>query len=45
MKQILYSGIIIIGVGAIAYMYYLSDAANKDSFSDEMDEAVKDILK
>lgn len=40
-KQILYSSIIVIGVGAIAYMYFLSDTANEANFDSELDDALK----
>jgi len=33
----IYYAIIVLGVGAISYMYYLSDAGSKSSFSDDLD--------
>lgn len=33
----IYYGIIILGVGAISYMYFLSDAGSKASLSDDLD--------
>ena len=39
-KNILYGAIIVIGVGAIAYMYNMTDKASKDYFDDDFDEAV-----
>lgn len=32
-NKIIYSSIIVIGVGAIAYMYFLTDKANDDKLS------------
>lgn len=38
----IYYGIIILGVGAITYMYYLSDAGSKSSDAGVIDELVKE---
>ena len=34
-KNLIYYGIIIVGVGAISYMYYLSDFGNKNEKKNE----------
>jgi len=36
-----YYAIIILGVGAISYMYYLSDLGGKKTFSEDLDNALK----
>lgn len=40
-KKLIYGTIIVAGIGAIAYMYFLSDTANKGNFSKELDEALE----
>ena len=40
----IYYGIIILGVSAISYMYFLFDAGNKGSFEDDLDKGI-DRLK
>jgi|TARA_B110000908_G_scaffold4865_1_gene6317 hypothetical protein len=40
--KFIYYGIIIVGVGAISYMYFLSDAGNKVSDADVIDDLIKD---
>jgi len=35
--KFIYYAIIVVGVGAISYMYFLSDAGSKGSFSDDLD--------
>ena len=42
-KNLIYGSIIVIGVGAIAYMYYLTDSANKKGFSSELDDALENL--
>ena len=42
-KKFIYSAIIVVGVGAIAYMYYLTDTANKSNFSSDVDKALENI--
>jgi hypothetical protein len=42
-KNLIYGSIIVIGVGAIAYMYYLTDTANKNTFSSELDDALENL--
>jgi hypothetical protein len=39
--KFIYYSIIVLGVGAISYMYYLSDLGGKKTFSEDLDEAVK----
>lgn len=39
--KLIYYGIIVLGVGAISYMYYLSDLGGKKTFSEDLDEAIK----
>lgn len=39
--KIIYYAIIIVGVGAIAYMYNLSDLGNKDKDKDTIDDLVE----
>jgi hypothetical protein len=39
--KFVYYAIIVLGVGAISYMYYLSDLGGKKTFSDDLDEAIK----
>ena len=39
--KLIYYGIIVLGVGAISYMYYLSDLGGKNTFSEDLDEAIK----
>ena len=38
-----YYAIIILGVGAISYMYFLSDAGSKASLSDDIDAEFEDL--
>lgn len=33
-NKIIYSSIIVIGIGAIAYMYFLTDKANSDELTE-----------
>lgn len=40
--KLIYYAIIVVGIGAIAYMYKLSDAGNKKTFSEDIDEAIKE---
>jgi len=35
--NLIYYAIVVVGVGAISYMYYLSDAGSKSSFEDDLD--------
>jgi hypothetical protein len=39
--KLIYYGIIVLGVGAISYMYYLSDLGGKKTFSEDLDNALK----
>ena len=39
----IYYGIIILGVGAISYMYFLSDAGSKASLSDDLDAGFESL--
>ena len=39
--KLIYYVIIVLGVGAISYMYYLSDLGGKKTFSEDLDEAIK----
>jgi uncharacterized protein YpmB len=40
--KLIYWGIIIVGIGAISYMYFLSDVANKDTDADVIDEILEE---
>jgi len=40
--KLIYWGIIIVGIGAISYMYFLSDVANKDTDADVIDELLEE---
>ena len=40
--KLIYWGIIIVGTGAISYMYFLSDVANKDTDADVIDEILEE---
>ncbi len=40
--NLIYYAIIIVGVGAIAYMYNLSDLGNKNKDKDTIDDLVKE---
>jgi len=40
--KLIYYAIIIVGVGAIAYMYNLSDLGNKNKDKDTIDDLVKE---
>ncbi len=40
--KLIYWGIIIVGIGAISYMYFLSDVANKDTDADVIDEIIEE---
>ena len=42
-KKIIYYAIISLGLGAISYMYYLSDAGGKDTFDEDLDEVANDL--
>jgi hypothetical protein len=39
--KLIYYSIIVLGIGAISYMYYLSDLSGKKTFSEDLDEAIK----
>lgn len=39
-KNILYGAIIVIGVGAIAYMYNMTDKASQSNFDEDLDGAL-----
>ena len=39
----IYYAIIILGVGAISYMYFLSDAGSKVSLSDDLDAGFESL--
>lgn len=41
-EKLIYWAIIIAGVGAISYMYFLSDVANKDSDAEVIDELIEE---
>ena len=40
--KLIYWGIIIVGIGAISYMYFLSDVANKDTDADVIDDILEE---
>lgn len=40
-RKLIYGSIIVVGIGAIAYMYYLTDTANKATFSSDLDRALE----
>jgi|TARA_R110000744_G_scaffold361989_1_gene469958 hypothetical protein len=40
--KLVYYGIIAVGVGAISYMYFLSDVANKDRDAEVIDELIEE---
>ena len=40
--KLIYWGIIIVGIGAMSYMYFLSDVANKDTDADVIDEIIEE---
>jgi hypothetical protein len=40
--KLIYYAIIVAGVGAISYMYFLSDAANKNSDAEVIDELLNE---
>lgn len=37
----IYYAIIVVGVGAISYMYYMTDMASQKTLSDDIDESIK----
>jgi hypothetical protein len=39
----IYYAIIILGVGAISYMYFLSDAGGKATFSEDLDKEFESL--
>ncbi len=42
-KKIIYYAIISLGLGAISYMYFLSDAGGRATFDDDIDEIADDL--
>ncbi len=41
--NLIYYAIIVVGVGAISYMYYLSDAGSKSSLSADLDAGFESL--
>ena len=38
----IYYAIIVLGIGAISYMYYMTDTANRDTLADDIDASIKE---